>query len=573
MALKLKTKLTLGVVFLFLLLALVGGISIYHFTRLINESKGVLRANYETVEFGKNMIEAVSRWDEDSAAARKLFEDNLSKQERNITEFDKGEDTLTHGLRVIFTAFVNKPDSAALRKKIQDNIARIIEINLKAINEKSAQSEAHAENARVAITVIVSLCLLIGFTFSVNFPGLIARPINRLTEAIQAISKKDYSHRIHMDRTDEFGQMADAFNNLAEQLDKYEHSNLARIMFEKQRAETVINSLKDASIGIDNKGIILFANEQALQLLNLKEADIVGMPQEEIKSKSDLFRFLVDKENKTPFKIVLNDRENFFTKENIEITHAGEALGRVIILENITSFKELDVAKTNFIATISHELKTPLASSDFSLKLLEDSRIGQLTPEQQELIQQLKNDNQRMLRILSELLNMSQVEAGKIQLDLQAVNPEQAVEASLQAVSAAAREKNIHIEKKVDDNLPVITADTDKISWVLNNFLTNAIKYSPVNGTIRVEVVQSNKHITFSVADEGAGIDEVYLGRIFERYFQVPGRPDKKGSGIGLAICKEFIEAMGGSIWVKSKPAQGSKFGFDLPLASSNGKK
>ena len=107
-----------------------------------------------------------------------------------------------------------------------------------------------------------------------------------------------------------------------------------------------------------------------------------------------MFRFLLESENKTPFKVVLNNKENYFTKENIEITNAGEKLGKVIILKNITSFKEMDVAKTNFIATVSHELKTPLASSDFSLKLLEDNRIGQLNTEQKELIQQLKNDNQ-----------------------------------------------------------------------------------------------------------------------------------------------------------------------------------
>jgi signal transduction histidine kinase len=183
-----------------------------------------------------------------------------------------------------------------------------------------------------------------------------------------------------MDRKDEFGDLANAFNTMAERLDEYEHSNLSKILFEKRRAEAVINSLKDASIGIDNKGTVLFANQQALQLLNLKEQDIIGQNQEEIKRRNDLFRFLINEQNSIPFKIVVDGKENYFTKEIIELTNENQKAGQVIVLKNITPFKELDVAKTNFIATVSHELKTPLASSDFSLKLLEDERVGTLTP-------------------------------------------------------------------------------------------------------------------------------------------------------------------------------------------------
>ena len=195
---------------------------------------------------------------------------------------------------------------------------------------------------------------------------------------------------------------------------------------------------------------------------------------------------------------------------------------------------------------------------------MEDNRIGK--GERKELIQQLKNDNQRMLRILSELLNMSQVEAGKIQLDIQSVSPYQIVDNSIKAITTAAKEKKLHIEKEMETNLPSIRVDPDKISWVLNNFLTNAIKYAPTESMITIEARKTDNQISFAVSDKGQGIEEAYLTRIFERYFQVPGRSDKKGSGIGLAICKEFIEAMGGKIWVKSQIGTGSTFGFDIPI-------
>src|SRR4029078_11688439 len=156
----------------------------------------------------------------------------------------------------------------------------------------------------------------------------------------------------------------------------------------------------------------------------------------------------IKNEGNNPFKIVVDGKENYYVKESIDVSQ-GNTSSKVIVLKNITSFKELDVAKTDFIATISHELKTPLSSSDFSLKLLEDNRIGK--DEQKQLIQQLKNDNQRMLRILSELLNMSRVEAGKIQLDIQPVSPYQIMTNSINVVVTAAKEKDLHIESKIEE--------------------------------------------------------------------------------------------------------------------------
>jgi signal transduction histidine kinase len=310
---------------------------------------------------------------------------------------------------------------------------------------------------------------------------------------------------------------------------------------------------------------VLFANNQALQLLGLPAKDVIGINTSDIAVRNDLFRFLIDQKGSAPFKIVVDGRENYFIKEVMEVSQEGSS-NKVIVLKNITSFKELDVAKTNFIATVSHELKTPLASSDFSLKLIEDERIGKLSSEQKELIQNLKADNQRMLRILSELLNMSQVESGKIQLNIVKADVYQIIESSLAAVSASAKEKEIIIEQDIAADITTINADAEKLVWVLNNFLTNAIKFSPSPDKIKVEIKQTENSVSFAVKDNGPGIEEKYLNRIFDRYFQVPGRSDKKGSGIGLAICKDFIEAMGGKIWVKSQYGEGSIFGFDLPF-------
>src|SRR5215210_489942 len=472
MALNVKKKIWLGTLFLFLLLLLTGGVGIYYMAKLKAEGKHVLQDNYESLSHCHTMQQQLNNGTVNDVKSIKKFEDALKQQEANITE--PGENEATDTLRSDFTKLKSGDTSKQNLQSIEQQIQSILTLNMKAIQRKSTIAEKTAEDALTIIITLGGLVFLISFTFIVNFPSIVTNPISRLTEAIKEIANKNYQHRIHIDNKDEFGKLADAFNEMAERLEYFESSNLNKLMFEKSRAEAVINSLKDASIGVDKNNRVLFANYQALQLLGLRSEDVVGKLVDELKNKNDLFAFVIDNQSTTPFKIVVENRENYFVKEVIEVQQ-GDANNRVIVIKNITSFKELDVAKTNFISTISHELKTPLASSDFSLKLLEDERVSKLTREQKELIANLKDDNQRMLKILSELLNMSQVEAGRIQLNIKKVSPKEIIANAIQAVAGNAKEKDVIINNTSDDNLPEIEADADKTTWVLNNFFTNAI--------------------------------------------------------------------------------------------------
>ncbi len=561
MALSVKKKIWLGTLFLFLLLLVTGGVGIFYMAKLKVEGQNVLKANYESLSYCHTMQQQLKNVTVDFNKSIQGFETALQRQENNITE--AGEGGTTNALRKYFNELKTGDTSRLNIMLIETQIQSVLSLNMQAIQRKSRIAEHTAENALTIIIALCGLVFLISFTFIVNFPSVVTNPVRRMAEAIKEIANKNYSHRIHINNKDEFGKLANAFNEMAERLQYFESSNLNRLMFEKSRAEAVINSLKDASIGIDKNEMVLFVNFQALQLLGMRSEDVVGKPVDELKKKNDLFAFLIEKDTTTPFKIVVDKRENYFVKEIIEVTQ-GKAKNKVIVLKNITSFKELDVAKTNFIATISHELKTPLAASDLSLKLLEDERVGKLSAEQSELIDSLKHDNQRMLKILSELLNMSQVEAGRIQLNISAVNPREIIENAIQAVSGNAKEKEIEIKYVADGDLPSIQADADKTTWVLNNFLTNAIKYSFDNSSIEVNALQQNGSVIFSVRDYGTGIAKEHLSRLFERYFQVPGSKEK-GSGLGLSISKEFVEAQHGKIWVESEPGKGSTFSFQLP--------
>ncbi len=558
-----KNKIRLGTFFLFLLVLLSCGIGIFHLVRLKNDSNQIVKNNYESLNYCHSLQRILDSTTIDRLRSMILFDSILKLQETNITE--AGEKEATGEIRQAFESY-EKGDSL-VETQIRSGIQHVLTLNMAAIEHKNQKAADTANKALTYISFLAAIVFLVGFTFSFNFPAVLTNPINALTEGIKEISRKNYQHRIHLDRKDEFGQMAQSFNDMAERLEYFENSNLNKIIFEKTRAEAVIKSLKEASIGIDKNDTILFANDQALQLLGLQAKELVSKSVAEVSKRNDLFRFLIEEKGNIPFKIVLDNRENYFTKEVMEISEDNLS-SRVMVLRNITSFKELDVAKTNFIATISHELKTPLASSDFSLKLLEDERTGKLSTEQIELLHNLKQDNQRMLRILSELLNMSQVESGKIQLDVSETDPVPIAEAAINSVRTQAKEKNVMITSNFQKDLGSIKADAEKTTWVLNNFLTNAIKYAPEKSNIEITLKKEQHQIQFIVSDQGSGIPEEYVSRIFDRFFKVPGSKPG-GTGLGLAISKEFIEAQGGHIWVKSEIGIGTSFGFDLPQTVS----
>jgi len=567
-----KTKVALGVVFLFSVILIFGGLGLYDVRALSNDSKNILTDNYESLEYTKHIIENCDSLKLDSTKAFQLIEKNIRLQEDNVTE--SGERDLTHELRIAFEKLKNTGINDSIILTLRRISLAIQGSNMRAIIKKNELTQNTARTASTYLIVIVTLCTLCAFTFIVNFPGYVANPIIQLTASIKSIAGKNYEERLHFDRKDEFEELAIAFNGMAEKLDEYEHSNLAKVIFEKKRIETIINRMTDPVIGLDENNKVVFANEQALSLLNLKSKDVLDRYAPDVAVNNDLFRNLIrqdEKNNEIPalIKAVMVGKENYFSKESIPIIYSptGEKnvvkIGQVILLKNVTSYKELDLAKTNFIATISHELKTPIASLQMCSKLLQDTRIGALNEEQQNIVETLNEEVTRLSKITNELLDLSQVETGNIKLDLRSADPGVIVSRASEAVRFQAESKHVEIETQIRTTGVSLFADADKTTWVMVNLLTNAIRYSPENGKVIVKCYFENDRINFSVEDRGPGIATKYLVRIFEKFFQVPGTPT--GTGLGLAISKEFIEAQGGKIHVASEIGTGSKFSFDLP--------
>ena len=570
---RIKTKLTLGVGLLFLLIIFLSVMGAAYISELKNDTDSILTANYNSLEYSRNMLIAL---EDDAKKAQKDFEVNLQRQEKNITEL--GEPAVTAAIRTNFESFKQNGSDSLLEGEIRKNIFLLMEMNMEAIKRKSETAKTTADKAVFWVLLSGTMCFLIAFVLLVNLPSNIANPISELTESIKQIAEENYAQRVHFESHSEFGQLASSFNTMAAKLEEYNNSNLANLMMEKKRIETLINNMHDPVIGLDENLVVIFANEEAIKISGLKKEEFIGKSATDLSVRNDLIRTLIQDivpgeeirdTKQSPIKIFSGNKESYFEKEtlNISITPTGETtaklVGHVVFLRNVTSYKELDFAKTNFISTVSHEFKTPISSIKMSLDLLENDRIGKLNEEQKHLIEGIKDDANRLLKITGELLNMSQVESGNIQLSIQQADPKEILLYAISTTKTQTKKKQITFELDCPNNTPRVMADSEKTAWVLTNLLSNAIRYSYENSIIYLTIREHEDKVEISVHDTGQGIAPEYKDKIFDRYFRVPGTK-KEGTGLGLAISKEFIEAQGGKITVDSEFGSGSTFTVTL---------
>ncbi|HEY1060184.1 MAG TPA: ATP-binding protein [Daejeonella sp.] len=581
---KIKSKLRLGFGFLFLMVLLFGGFSGFYLKQISEHSKVILKDNYESLRFTREMRTVLDNQELPlSKDAISSFDEQLKKQEANITE--PGEAGITRNIRKDFetlkSADLSIEQMVKYQRSLRNHLRNVEKLNMEAIVRKNDQAQRSVKKASIYMSLIGSFIIIILFSFSVNFPGFIANPLLELTEGIKEISRKNYRTRMDFSANDEFAPLAIAFNQMATKLNDWENSNLSKVMSEKQRIETIIEQMQDGIIGLNEKGNLIFINPAAEQLLNLNEEKTIGLNVAEISKKNDLLKTLTEnKQSDKPIKIYANGKESYFQLEVREITipvyphneeqtllKSGRSAGEVYILRNITKFTELDEAKTNFIATISHELKTPISAIKMSIKLIEDERVGKLNTEQLDLLNHIKDDSDRLLKITSELLDLAQVETGNIQLNFIPTEPDEIVNYAINAVKFQADQKQVSIEIHSRPNLSKVNVDVEKTTWVLINLLSNALRYSPEKGKVVIQVENTGQYIEFSVQDFGKGIEEQYQARLFDRYFKVPtDGKNKSGTGLGLAISKDFIEAQKGEIFVESELGAGSRFVFRLPV-------
>ena len=370
---------------------------------------------------------------------------------------------------------------------------------------------------------------------------------------------------------------------MAGRLRDYHNSSLSKLKVSKQYIETIIDSIDEPIVCLDHELTLYFINNEALSILHLRREDIVGKSARETAMRNDLLRRLLigldehhaesgaDGKKSEPLKIYADNKESYFQVKYLPVRmldHEGsiKESGTVIMLKNITEFHKLDVAKTTFISTISHELKTPISAILMSQQLLADNRVGGLNQEQKELSDSIRENGERLLSITGELLNMTQVESGVLQLKPHITRPIELIDYAIKANQVQADKFHINIEVDYPkEKISKLYVDSEKIAWVLTNLLSNAIRYSSENDRVIIGALQQDEHhVMLYVQDFGRGIAPRYHDSIFERYFRVPGTKIQ-GSGLGLSISRDFVEAHNGTLTVESELGKGSKFVVSLP--------
>lgn len=554
---KIKSKLTYSIGSLLLVIILLGLLSARNINQMKRDTENILANNYNSVKYAQQMQAALNIFHKDTTALN-TFMRSLQLQKENITE--PYEKEFTEELIRQFEIFRQNPGQGNF-VALSETLNKIVLLNISAISKKGAVANSTANQSLILIIVVASLSAIVAMLMLIRFPRSFTRPLKELIDGIVEISNHNYDNRLNFSSRSEFGQVALSFNRMAEELAVFQKSSMAKIITTKRYLEIIINSIGEPIIGLDSNKTVLFVNNAACSILNLPAEKMIHQSALDLSLHNDLFRRLIRglEKNETdnePLKIYSNNKESYF--EVCYVLPAGHQ-GYVIILNNITKFKELDNAKTNFISTISHELKTPISAIMMSLKLLEDKRVGEMNPEQQALSTSIKESSDRLLNITGELLKMTQVEAGVLQLIPKVTKPIELINYALNATRILAEKFGCNIEVEYPDKISKLFIDSEKIAWVVTNLLSNAIHYSSENARIIIGARQVDKVVEIYVKDFGKGIDPRYHKSIFDRYFRVPGTKIQ-GSGLGLAISKDFLEAHGGSIRVESEVGKGSCF-------------
>jgi len=573
---RIKTKLYLGIGLLLILIILMSFFSGKQIKSLAIASENIIKDNAETIGYTQNMLRILSKIYQDEDALN-IFEAYLLKQKNNITEV--GEEALTEKLSESFQKLKDNPEDKTYLTDVQSYLFEIWETNLNAIEEKSTIA-AHAANKSILLISFISFfCILISLLLFILLPWNISKPINELTGSLKQISGNDYSQRVSFEGHGEFGELAKSFNTMAQKLEEYNKSNISKLLAERKITETLLNKIQYPIIGFDNNLKITLTNKEFLKIAGLEGRSLIGENMLDVANESELIGKLIIIEPETENKFSLdktvsriqvneNGRDVYFEKEIQSISHNTQdenehILGYVIILKNITKFMELDLAKTHFIATVSHELKTPISAIKLSLQLLENEKTGTLNDDQRELIKSCEEDTNTLLKLVSEILNLTQIETGKIQLNIMPSNLKDTIQYAINTNKPIADKRNIKFIEDYPSELPEVLIDKEKTAWVITNLISNAIRYSFDNSDIKISILQTGNRVKISLTDSGQGIDPKYQNKIFDRYFKVPDT-EKEGTGLGLAISKEFIEAQGGQISVESKIGVGSTFSIVL---------
>lgn len=614
MNLTLRHRLMLTLLPLLALVALLGVAGFVLLSRLGGRIDVILRENYRSVIYMERLNEALERIDSSfqfALAGREedarrqyadnwsAFDENLAKERDNITL--PGEADLVAELTALRDEYRPRGDAFHARsgdparsrtyfgeegrpglldlfRRIKAVSNEVLRINQENMEQASQDARATARSSLlwfgVGLAVVVALALLVAR----HTVRTALQPIRAMTESAQAIGAGNLDQVVPVHSGDELGQLAGAFNAMARQLRSYRQSQHARMLRLQKTTQAAIDSFPHPVLVVEPQGGVELANPAARRALGVlpdgggPKPALPWQPPEPL--RQPLAEALSDQRAYLPegFDRVVplraGEEERSFLPRVLPIRDSdGATLGAALLLEDVTRFRLLDEVKSNLVATVSHELKTPLTGIRLAVHLLLEEAVGPLTPKQLELLLDARDNTERLLTMINNLLDLARLQEGRGRLEVRAESAAVLLQTAADALRPRAADQGVAVAMEVPPNLPPVAADARQLGHALQNLLDNALKHTERGGRITLGAAAGDGVVILSVADTGSGIPPEHLPHVFDRFYRVPGQKEG-GSGLGLALVREIVTAHGGTVTGESRPGAGSVFRLTLPVAT-----
>jgi len=434
---------------------------------------------------------------------------------------------------------------------------------------------AVARKGRQTALLWLGISAFLAAIFAGVFARQMVRPIFALIQAAREVNLEEsrFPDDVEVTTRDELHDLADTFNAMTGKLKSYAALQLERMVTEKTKTEAIIYSIGDGLIMTDHQGFIEFINSRAREFLDITAdpSSLLRKPLWDFLPHTEILDALWDiTHNPQDGKVKEIDissgiyRQVFSVRAEPVRTNKGEDIGIVIILRDITLEKQIEQMKDDFLHSITHDLRNPMTSIRGFLKFLMDELGGPLTDQQRKMLETMDRASVRLLGMINDILDVAKLEAGKMDLNLAETDLRDTAKHVMELLQTQATKKKIAFKVDAASNFPIVQVDPLLMERLFTNLIGNAIKFTPENGAITVELREEGARVCAAVVDTGEGIPPEYVGKIFDKFQQVAGQR-KGGTGLGLTICKYIVESHKGEINVESELGRGSRFFFWIP--------
>jgi two-component system, OmpR family, phosphate regulon sensor histidine kinase PhoR len=422
------------------------------------------------------------------------------------------------------------------------------------------------------VTIIIfglGIAFVVSFFFSWSFSTRVTNPLREMMRFARAISQGEFTHKIRVKTKDEIGELAEILNRMSAQL----REKIIQITEERAQLSAVLSTMIEGVLAVDPQGKVLLMNQALAQMFQIDPA-FSGKYHYEIIRNHQLNQFIqiVLSERKAKsqeLSAIYPSEKIFMVQSAVSQEYRNELIGAVLVFHDITEIKKLEKVRRDFVANVSHELLTPLTSIKGFVEALKDGAINE-PQKSTRFLSIISQHTDRMNKIVSDLLQLSQIESKDFELKIEPFLIKDLFEEILLAIKPSANKKLQTIEIHLPSKDQRVLGDRHRIGQVLTNLVDNAIKYTPEKGNIKMESRDKGEFIEIAVIDNGMGIPQSDLPRIFERFYRVDKGRSRElgGTGLGLSIVKHIIEAHGGKVNVQSQLGKGSEFSFALKKAT-----